>query len=581
MLFFLRACFLFIGVVSYFNKSVIFIEWEICQFLRSSVVILFLFDWTSISFAGLVILISSIVMFYSLEYMSGDKHLYRFILLVYLFVLSIIIIIVSPNIIRILLGWDGLGLVSYCLVIYYQNVKSSAAGIVTILSNRIGDVAILLTIAWLLNFGSWNLFYAQFIYSYKDIIFVIVLVVLAAITKRAQMPFSAWLPAAIAAPTPVSALVHSSTLVTAGVYLLIRFNYILGVRNFLFFIGLLTIFISGLGANFETDLKKIIALSTLRQLGLIIITLGLGLYELAFFHLLTHAIFKSLLFLCAGVFIHSMGDTQDIRHIGGLMISCPVTSFYFIGSSFALCGFPFLSGFYSKDLILEFYAIGVLNFFMYVLVILATLFTLTYSTRLMYYTFFNNLGVKRFLNLGETSLMLSPMSVLIVYSVFIGGYIRIFIFPTILIFLPLFLKVLILALLIILFVYLINYMNLKLINSVNYTGQFVYYLGSMWFLPFLTTLFFIPLLKVGSDVIKTVDQGWAEHLGGQGVLFKSKFFTSQLDKFNVLNIKIYIYLFIVLTVFLLFMVVSYLNSLKLKHHIEAVRINLHFLNMSD
>lgn len=377
---------------------------------------------------------------------------------------------------------------SYCLVIYYQNVKSSGAGIVTVLSNRIGDVAILLSISWLLNYGSWNIFYLQFIYTKNDILLIIGLVILAAITKRAQMPFSAWLPAAIAAPTPVSALVHSSTLVTAGVYLLIRFNYVIGVSWVLFFIGVLTIFISGLGANLENDLKKIIALSTLSQLGLIIITLGLGLYELSFFHLLTHAIFKSLLFLCAGVFIHSMGDTQDVRIIGGLFISCPVTSFYFIGSSLALCGFPFLSGFYSKDIILETYSITRINLFMYGVIFLSTVFTLSYSTRLMYYVFFNNLGVKSLLNLAESRLILIPMRVLIVFSVFVGCFMSIFIIPVCIIYIPVLLKISILAVLGVTFIYLINFINLKLIKILVLTNTVKYYLGRMWFLPFLTTI---------------------------------------------------------------------------------------------
>lgn len=225
----------------------------------------------------------------------------------------------------------------------------------------------------------------------------------------------------MAAPTPVSALVHSSTLVTAGVYLLIRFNYILGVRNFLFFTGVLTIFISGLGANFEIDLKKIIALSTLSQLGLIITSLGLGFYEYSFFHLLTHAMFKSLLFLCAGVFIHSMGDLQDVRSIGGVIISCPVTSLYFIISSIALCGFPFLSGFYSKDIIIEFFFQTKINFFIERLIFFSTLFTLTYSVRLMYFVFFNNIGKRHFLNLGESTGMLVPMRFLIILSLIAGG----------------------------------------------------------------------------------------------------------------------------------------------------------------
>jgi NADH-ubiquinone oxidoreductase chain 5 len=224
----------------------------------------------------------------------------------------------------------------------------------------------------------------------------------------------------MAAPTPVSALVHSSTLVTAGVYLLIRFNYIMGHNNFLFFIGVFTIFISGLGANFEMDLKKIIALSTLRQLGLIIMTLSLGFREYAFFHLITHAIFKSLLFLCAGVFIHSMGDLQDIRSMGGLIISCPATSFYFICSSLALCGFPFLSGFYSKDIILELVFMSKINIFIFLIIFIATMLTLTYSIRLSFYIFFNNMGGRSLLNLSEEAGILIPMTLLIGLSLFAG-----------------------------------------------------------------------------------------------------------------------------------------------------------------
>jgi NADH-ubiquinone oxidoreductase chain 5 len=312
--------------------------------------------------------------------------------------------------------------------------------------------------------------------------------VLAAITKSAQMPFSAWLPAAIAAPTPVSALVHSSTLVTAGVYLLIRFNYLIGVSNFLFFLGVLTILISGWGANFENDLKKIIALSTLRQLGLIIMTLGLGLSDLSFFHLLTHAIFKSLLFLCAGVFIHSMGDTQDIRIIGGLFVSCPVTSFYFIGSSFALCGFPFLSGFYSKDSILESHIIIFRNIFYYLLIFVATIFTLSYSTRLLFYIFYNNLRGKRLLNLGETYLMLVPIRLLMLFSVYAGCYIRTFIFPVVLVFLPSLVKLSVLLGLTLIFVTLMGVFNSKVLGSVKYTYLVTFYLGSIWLLPYLTTM---------------------------------------------------------------------------------------------
>jgi len=175
-----------------------------------------------------VLLISGLVILYSKDYMAADKSINRFILLVLIFVFSIILLIISPNLIRILLGWDGLGLVSYCLVVYFQNVKSFNAGMLTALSYRIGDVALLIAIAWILNYGGWNyIFYLDYFKGDNLIKIIGGFVLLAAITKRAQIPFSSWLPAAIAAPTPVSALVHSSTLVTAGVYLLIRFNCLL------------------------------------------------------------------------------------------------------------------------------------------------------------------------------------------------------------------------------------------------------------------------------------------------------------------------------------------------------------------
>lgn len=258
-------------------------------------------------------------------------------------------------------------------------------------------------------------------YLYQsDIVFmVLILVILASFTKRAQIPFSAWLPAAIAAPTPVSSLVHSSTLVTAGVYLLIRFSPLIGVREVILYVSVLTIVLSGVGANLETDLKKIIALSTLRQLGVIVITLSIGLVELTYFHLVAHALFKSLLFLCAGVYIHRYGDVQDVRGIRGVGVVFPVTSLYFISCSIALCGFPFLSGFYSKDLILESYFIIEINFYMIVLVLLGTICTFLYSVRLVVYIFKKSLSGLRLLMGEENILMILPIGVL-----FFGAVVR-------------------------------------------------------------------------------------------------------------------------------------------------------------
>jgi NADH-ubiquinone oxidoreductase chain 5 len=216
-------------------------------------------------------------------------------------------------------------------------------------------------------------------------------IVIAGITKRAQIPFSRWLPAAIAAPTPVSALVHSSTLVTAGVFLLIRFYPMLCImpyiKEFLFFVGRITILVAGVRAIFEYDIKKIIALSTLRQLGVIILSLGVGVMELAFFHLLTHALFKALFFVCAGRLIHCYKGNQDVRLIGSLFLRTPVTAICVSCAIMALCGAPFLAGFYSKDLIIEIILVSNFSLISLVILIVGTIFTVFYSVKFFYFLF--------------------------------------------------------------------------------------------------------------------------------------------------------------------------------------------------
>merc|ERR1712142_1106837 len=216
---------------------------------------------------------------------------------------------------------------------------------------------------------------------------LIYLLILSACTKRAQIPFSAWLPAAIAAPTPVSALVHSSTLVTAGVYLIIRLNFIFCGSNrtrILLFMGIMTILLAGAAAIFEIDMKKVIALSTLRQLGVIIIILGAIEPILSFFHLLRHAYFKAILFICAGIIIHNIKDYQDIRKIRIICNIIPITIRVIIVANLSLCGLPFLRGFYSKDIILETIIISRIRLVMFIIMIMATFFTAAYSCRISF-----------------------------------------------------------------------------------------------------------------------------------------------------------------------------------------------------
>nr|YP_009740453.1 NADH dehydrogenase subunit 5 [Salina celebensis]QID03180.1 NADH dehydrogenase subunit 5 [Salina celebensis] len=554
MLMLISGYFVVSGYSFYFSSNVVFLEWEIFSLLGSNIIMTILLDWMSLTFMGFVLLISSMVLFYSGNYMEGDKFIYRFIMLVYLFVISMLLLIMSPNMISILLGWDGLGLVSYCLVIYYQNVKSANAGMLTILSNRVGDVAILLSISWMANYGTWNFYFLQLVYSDAELMFILCMVVIAAMTKSAQIPFSAWLPAAMAAPTPVSALVHSSTLVTAGVYLLIRFSELLSVSNFMFLVGVFTMFMSGLGANFETDLKKIIALSTLSQLGVMMMILSLGSSELAFFHLLSHALFKSLLFLCAGSFIHSMGDTQDIRNLGGLEVGLPISSFYFMGCSLSLCGFPFLSGFYSKDSILEFYFLNNMNFFMFLVIVLGTMFTVTYSVRLVYYLFFKNLGSKSFLHLGESIIMVVPMSVLFILAISAGSAMSWLYFPVNFVILPFFFKLLIITLVLMLMGVVYLFMKMNYLYGVVKVKALIHFLGSMWFMPMISTTFIMPVLKSGNTLLKYLDQGWMEYIFSQGKIAKtldSGFLYS--DKSFFFNLKMYLLFFFL--IFFYFMII--------------------------
>nr|YP_003331010.1 NADH dehydrogenase subunit 5 [Adelium sp. NCS-2009]ACM45070.1 NADH dehydrogenase subunit 5 [Adelium sp. NCS-2009] len=534
-----------------------FLEFDFLNINSTYVAMTLLIDWMSVLFMSFVLFISSMVIFYSDEYMSGDLNFNRFILLVVMFVMSMMFLILSPNLISILLGWDGLGLVSYCLVIYYQNVKSYNAGMLTALSNRIGDVALLMSIAWMMNYGSWN--YIFYLFELKNDTYmnlISLLVILAAMTKSAQIPFSSWLPAAMAAPTPVSSLVHSSTLVTAGVYLLIRFNYSFNdfMMYFLLFISSMTMFMSGLGASFEFDLKKIIALSTLSQLGLMMSILVMGGHMLAFFHLLTHALFKALLFMCAGNVIHNLGNCQDIRYMGSLVNMMPLTCVFLNISNLSLCGLPFLSGFYSKDLVVEFMCMGYFNLYIYVVFYLSIGLTVCYSFRLVYYTCTGNINYLSLNMISEKGfVMLKGMGGLILLVVFMGSTLSwlMFSFPYLIV-LPFNLKVMTLMM-IMLGVWLgyeISKFDLSLnsLSMSNYSLSF--FLASMWNMPLISThgLNFYSL-NLGSKFYNNLDQGWLEFYGAQKINNVLSSTSKLMQFFFTNNIKIFIMMMLVWLVF--------------------------------
>nr|AFZ99023.1 NADH dehydrogenase subunit 5 [Camponotus chromaiodes] len=540
-MFMMSILFYLLGLYLYYLELSIMFEWLMFNFNSLNMEMMILLDWIVCLFVSVVMLISSMIMLYSMIYMSQDVYINRFVNLLNLFIFSMILMIMSPNLISILFGWDGLGLSSYCLVIYYQNYISFNSGMVTVLCNRLGDVGLLMSISLVFMYGSWNM---SFLLEYKGGL-IMLMILIAGLTKSAQIPFSVWLPLAMAAPTPVSALVHSSTLVTAGVYLLFRFNSFLisfEVKNLLLYISVFTMFMAGLMANFEMDLKKIIALSTLSQLGLMMMVLSLGLKFLAFYHLLTHAVFKSLLFMCAGIMIHFMDNNQDIRFYGMLNEYIPFTMMSFYVSSLALMGFPFLSGFYSKDLIMEMIYMMNFNIFIISFIILSVMFTVSYSLRLIYYVFFSEFKWISLNNIKENMLMNISMFVLLSLSIFGGAmFFWICFFDNYFIFISLSMKLLTLVFMM-MGVLLVNLMYMKNLIQIYIL---TYFFSSMWMLNFLFLWIYKPFLNMGVKGFK-MDMEWVEFIEKDLIL---KFMEN--IKLNLNQHSMYMYLFIIIMIFLI------------------------------
>lgn len=376
---------MFIFIILFFipHSTPLLIEWELIYLPLNVLFSSFLLDITSIKFILVVRLISIRVLFYSKRYIDDEFNSKRFIFLVLIFIFRIFFLILGARVPLLLLGWDGLGLSSYFLIVHYQNFKSSGRGLITVIRNRIGDIFIITSRILIISEISSLYFYNSSI-SNIQINLLRLILILGAITKRAIFPYSVWLPEAIAAPTPVSSLVHSSTLVTAGVYLLLR-TRIWFPSYYIIIIGIIrsfTLLLSRGSALFCLDFKKVIALSTLRQLSFILVTLSLSLYSVSFFHLITHALFKSSLFIAAGSFIHLGATNQDIRFMDTsnitknrlILISIPIL---------ALRGLIFLAGFFRKEtIIISSFSSGLL-IFITLSIVFGALLTILYSIRIL------------------------------------------------------------------------------------------------------------------------------------------------------------------------------------------------------
>lgn len=413
--------FYIINLGSWINFNKLSVDWEFCI---DSMNILLLF---------VVIFISSIVHIYSWEYMKNDPHFVRFMSYLSLFTFFMIILIAANNFIVMFIGWEGVGLSSYLLInFWYTRIQANKAAIKAMIINKIGDFGLLVGMMFMFKFfetfNYHEIFLLNYLYKTKmDLICFFLFI--GCMGKSAQLGLHMWLPDAMEGPTPVSALIHAATMVTAGVFLVIRcsfmFEFAEFTLGFMTIIGALTSFFGATVGFMQYDIKKIIAYSTCSQLGLMFCACGLSAYSLALFHLINHAFFKALLFLCAGSVIHALNDEQDIRKMGGLLKILPFTYVSMFIASLSLIGFPFLSGFYSKELILFLVYLDQFRFsiFKFSLLYLASIFTVLYSFKILYKVFFNkpNGFKKKYLLAHEASpIILGIYSILIFFSVFSG-----------------------------------------------------------------------------------------------------------------------------------------------------------------
>jgi len=395
-----------------------------------------------------VLTVSTLVHLYSTEYMSEDPHLPRFMSYLSLFTFFMLLLITSDNFVGLFLGWEGVGLCSYLLIsFWYTRIQANKAAIKAMVVNRIADLAFTVgvlaifytfqSVEFSVVFGLSPYFVGSTIYFsnlvVSPLVLISLLLFLGAMGKSAQIGLHTWLPDAMEGPTPVSALIHAATMVTAGVFLIIRcsplFECVPSVLLFITFIGASTAFMAGTAGLVQNDLKKVIAYSTCSQLGYMVFACGLSNYSLSLFHLANHAFFKALLFLSAGAVIHSISSEQDLRKLGGLLRVLPYTYAMFLIGSLALMGFPFLTGFYSKDIILEVAAgsFTVPGTFAYWLGLITAFFTAFYSFRLLYLAFYGSSRSPRtyLVNAHElTPRMAFSLAVLSVGSIFLGYFAR-------------------------------------------------------------------------------------------------------------------------------------------------------------
>lgn len=567
----------------------------------------FLFDSLTCVMLLVVTIISTMVHIYSIKYMENDPHCPRFMSYLQIFTFFMLVLVTSDNLIQMFLGWEGVGISSYLLInFWHTRYWANQSALKALIVNRVGDfflsVGIFLTfytfksVEYSLIFPMIPLFSDYFFivldFKFHALTFIAIFLFLGAVGKSAQLGLHTWLPDAMEGPTPVSALIHAATMVTAGVFLMVRFSPLLEFTPFILFLmvlcGSITAFFASMIGVFQNDLKKIIAYSTCSQLGYMIFCCGISSYTVSMFHLTNHAFFKALLFLSAGSVIHAISDEQDIRKMGSLVRFLPLTYSVMLIGSLALAGFPFLTGFYSKDFVLELtQVLRNINLdlaygsFACWLGNLSVFFTAFYSFRLIYLTFINSSNISRVIydKIYESSYCITiPLVMLASGSIGIGFFMRdffigagtdfwgisVFILPKHLLFteaefLPTYIKWLpfTFSLFGILLASVLNIYNYNYYNLVktSFFSLFLFLINKKWYIDVLYNRFLVyPLLNFGYLVsFKTFDRGFIELIGPYGLPYLISLYSKKFTDLQSGQLTHYLFFILLGLCFFLFL----------------------------
>lgn len=582
-------CFFIATILSFLNLYEIFFCQSSCLIpifnwiILSSLNIEWYFQYDNISSIMFVVVlfISSLVHYYSIEYMLNDPFIIRFISYLSLFTFFMLLLVSAGNYVQLFLGWEGVGLSSYLLInFWFTRIQANKSAIKAIIMNRFGDIALYFAIILIIymfkttDFLVLDVLLCQITKINLWLLNLIVLFIfIGAMGKSAQIGLHTWLPDAMEGPTPVSALIHAATMVTAGVFVLIRSNFFLEhtptILIFIILVGSLTAFFAGSIGGFQYDLKKVIAYSTCSQLGYMVFACGLLNYELSLFHLFNHAFFKALLFLGAGSVIHAMVDEQDMRRMGGLHKILPITYITMFIGSLTLIGIPFFSGFYSKDLILE-YAFIYNNsyaFWGYILCSLAIVFTSFYSIRLLYLTFHNGCNFVKVFPMESGNIICLVLTFLCIISILAGFLFReVFLSGWLILgysdfffnaeFLPLYIKLIPIVFIILGIFFFFSFQKFWV------TSDIFHFFNQKWYIDLLYNNLIVQVTMFFSYWItfKLIDRGILESIGSFGISNWNKFFKYVQRFFSG---YIYHFIFLIFLFFIYFFFLAYCFSFTL------------------